>query len=77
MELLSRKFAYSDKTVSPRSSCRPTQYSNDCGQSGVTGAPVSIASLGRAVSGSAFIKHKIKRMNRLAGNSHLKSEREQ
>lgn len=44
-------------------------------ESGLTGASVSITSLGRAVSGSAFIKHKIKRIDRLAGNRHLKSER--
>ncbi|MFI3156663.1 MAG: IS4 family transposase [Methylococcaceae bacterium] len=30
---------------------------------------------GRAVSGATFIKHKIKRLDRLVGNPHLKSER--
>ncbi len=44
-------------------------------EAGLTGASVSITTLGRAVSGSTFIKHKIKRMDRLAGNRHLKSER--
>ena len=44
-------------------------------EAGLTGASVSITTLGRAVSGPAFIKHKIKRMDRLAGNRHLKSER--
>ncbi len=42
---------------------------------GLTGASVSITALGRAVSGAAFIKHKIKRLDRLVGNSHLKSDR--
>jgi len=32
---------------------------------GLTGASVSITALGRAVSGSVFIKHKIKRLDRL------------
>ena len=44
-------------------------------EAGLTGASVSITTLGRAVSGPTFIKHKIKRMDRLAGNRHLKSER--
>jgi len=44
-------------------------------EAGLTGASVSITTLGRAVSGPAFIKHKIKRMDRLAGNRHLKAER--
>jgi len=42
---------------------------------GLTGASVSITALGRAVSGATFIKHKIKRLDRLVGNPHLKSER--
>ena len=42
---------------------------------GLTGAAVSITALGRAVSGETFIKHKIKRLDRLIGNPHLKSER--
>ena len=42
---------------------------------GLTGASVSIMALGRAISGAAFIKHKIKRLDRLVGNPHLKSER--
>ena len=44
-------------------------------EAGLTGASVSITTLGRAVAGPTFIKHKIKRMDRLAGNRHLKSER--
>jgi hypothetical protein len=44
-------------------------------ESGLTGAPVSITALGRAISGSAFIKHKIKRLDRLVGNHHLKTDR--
>lgn len=44
-------------------------------EAGLSGASVSITALGRALSGPAFIKHKIKRMDRLAGNRHLKSER--
>ena len=44
-------------------------------EAGLTGASVSITTLGRAISGPTFIKHKIKRMDRLAGNRHLKSER--
>lgn len=44
-------------------------------EAGLTGASVSITALGRAVSGATFIKHKIKRLDRLIGNSHLKSER--
>ncbi len=41
-------------------------------ESGLTGASVSITTLGRAISGSTFIKHKIKRLDRLVGNRHLK-----
>ena len=43
--------------------------------SGLTGASVSITTLGRAISGPTFIKHKIKRLDRLVGNRHLKYER--
>lgn len=43
-------------------------------EAGLTGASLSITALGRALSGPAFIKHKIKRMDRLAGNSYLGSE---
>ena len=35
------------------------------------GADVSITSMGRWLSGTAFIKHKIKCMDRLIGNTHL------
>jgi hypothetical protein len=42
---------------------------------GLTGVSVSITGLGRAVSGPAFIKHKIKRLDRLVGNRHLNAER--
>ena len=44
-------------------------------RAGLTGASVSITDLGRAVSGPAFIKHKIKRLDRLVGNRHLNAER--
>src|SRR5690606_7576163 len=44
-------------------------------EAGLSGASLSITALGRAVSGPAFIKHKIKRMDRLAGNRHLGTER--
>ena len=44
-------------------------------EAGLHGAPVSITALGRSLSGPAYIKHKIKRMDRLAGNHHLKTER--
>lgn len=39
------------------------------------GAQVSITSLGRRVSNTAFVKHKIKRMDRLIGNTRLTQER--
>jgi Transposase DDE domain len=39
------------------------------------GAQVSITSLGRRVSTPAFVKHKIKRMGRLVGNTRLTQER--
>jgi hypothetical protein len=39
------------------------------------GAHVSITSLGRGLSNTAFIKHKIKRMDRLIGNTRLYQER--
>ena len=41
----------------------------------MSGASVSITALGRALSGPAYIKHKIKRLDRLAGNRHLNTER--
>lgn len=44
-------------------------------EAGLHGAPVSITTLGRSLSGPAYIKHKIKRMDRLAGNRHLSTER--
>jgi hypothetical protein len=44
-------------------------------QAGLKGASVSITQLGRSLSGPAYIKHKIKRMDRLAGNYHLNTER--
>jgi|SRR5579871_2630226 len=39
------------------------------------GAQVSITSLGRSLSNAAFVKHKIKRMDRLIGNTRLYQER--
>ncbi|MEO7884384.1 MAG: IS4 family transposase, partial [Nitrosospira sp.] len=39
------------------------------------GAQVSITSLGRSLPNEAFIKHKIKRMDRLIGNTRLHQER--
>ena len=44
-------------------------------QAGLKGASVSITQLGRSLSGPAYIKHKIKRMDRLVGNYHLNTER--
>jgi len=44
-------------------------------EAGLKGASVSITELGRTLSGPACIKHKIKRMDRLAGNRHLTTER--
>lgn len=44
-------------------------------EAGLSGASLSITTLGRALSGPAFIKHKIKRMDRLIGNNHLAKER--
>ena len=44
-------------------------------EAGLKGASVSITELGRMLSGPACIKHKIKRMDRLAGNRHLNTER--
>jgi hypothetical protein len=41
-------------------------------EAGLSGASVSITALGRAVSGQAYIKHKIKRMDRLAAIPNLK-----
>ncbi len=40
-------------------------------EAGLSGASLSITTLGRAVSGDAFIKHKIKRMDRIIGNPNL------
>jgi hypothetical protein len=39
-------------------------------EAGLSGASVSITALGRALSGPVYIKHKIKRLDRLAGNCH-------
>jgi hypothetical protein len=39
------------------------------------GAQVSITSLGRSLSNAAFVKHKIKRMDRLIGNTRLCQDR--
>jgi hypothetical protein len=47
----------------------------DAVEAGLSGASLSITRLGQALSGDAFIKHKIKRMDRLVGNPHLTSER--
>jgi hypothetical protein len=44
-------------------------------EAGLSGASWSITALGRALSGPAFIQHTLKRLNRLAGNPHLTSER--
>ena len=44
-------------------------------EAGLKGASLSLTALGRALSGPAYIKHKIKRMDRLIGNPHLKTER--
>lgn len=44
-------------------------------EAGLKGASLSLTALGRALSGPTYIKHKIKRMDRLLGNPHLKSER--
>ena len=41
----------------------------------LSGASVSITGLGRYLPGEAFLKHKIKRMDRLMGNAHLMQER--
>ena len=40
------------------------------------GAQANITSLGRGLVGTAYIKHKIKRMDRLVGNRHLYQERQ-
>ena len=37
-------------------------------ETGLKGASLSLTALGRALSGPAYIKHKIKRMDRLIGN---------
>jgi hypothetical protein len=39
------------------------------------GSRASITSLGRSLSNTAFVKHKIKRMDRLIGNTRLTQER--
>lgn len=39
------------------------------------GSRASITSLGRGLSNTAFLKHKIKRMDRLIGNTRLTQER--
>lgn len=39
------------------------------------GAPLALTSLGRGVRGAAYIKHKIKRVDRLLGNARLNAER--
>lgn len=44
-------------------------------QSVLAGAQVSVTSLGRFTANQAFIKHKIKRMDRLLSNHHLQRER--
>jgi len=44
-------------------------------EASLSGASISITTLGRALSGQAFIKHKIKRMDRLVGNANLGNER--
>ena len=44
-------------------------------EAGLSGASMSITTLGQALSGPAFIKHKIQRMDRLVGNSTLGNER--
>ena len=44
-------------------------------EAGPSKASISITELGRSISGPAYIKHKIKRMDRLAYNCHLKTER--
>lgn len=39
------------------------------------GAPLALTSLGRGVRGTAYTKHKIKRVDRLLGNARLNAER--
>lgn len=39
------------------------------------GAPLALTSLGRGVRGTAYTKHKIKRVDRLLGNAKLVAER--
>ena len=39
------------------------------------GAQISITSLGRSLSNAAFVKHKVKRMDRLIGNTRLYQDR--
>ncbi|WP_404358494.1 IS4 family transposase [Methylotuvimicrobium sp. KM1] len=45
-------------------------------EAGLKGTSVTLTALGRALSGRAYLKHKIKRIDRLLGNSNLKSERQ-
>lgn len=45
-------------------------------EAGLKGTSVTLTALGRALSGPAYLKHKIKRIDRLLGNSNLKSERQ-
>ena len=44
-------------------------------EAGLSKGSISITELGRSISGLAYIKHKIKRMDRLAYNCHLNTER--
>ena len=45
-------------------------------EAGLKGPSVTLTALGRALSGPAYLKHKIKHIDRLLGNSNLKSERQ-
>jgi hypothetical protein len=46
-------------------------------EAGLKGVSVSLTALGRALPGPAYIKHKIKRIDRLLGNPNLKAERQE
>lgn len=46
-------------------------------ESALSGAQVSITELGRRVNARTFVKHNIKRIDRLVGNPHLLRERKQ
>ena len=48
----------------------------DAVKSSLMGAKISITDLGRHITGNAYTKHKIKRMDRLVGNGHIAYERE-